>query len=122
MSKSILTRAPPRIRRLGFESLRARNIERYTVPCIGITGNPKFSRPTAALIRVALHQRLADEGPGELHGVTYLSDGADQIFAAVVSEVGGGYGRFCPLTTTAPERLSHTTWPRSTHCSPGPPQ
>jgi hypothetical protein len=55
---------------------------------LGITGHTNLAPGTAALIAAALRELLADVAP-PLVGVTCLARGADQLFAAVVLELGG---------------------------------
>jgi hypothetical protein len=67
---------------------------------IGITGHTKLTNGAAELIYTALvrHLRAALEAAGgaALVGVTCLADGADQLFARAVREVGGSYDVVLP--------------------------
>lgn len=66
------------------------------MPRIGITGHAKLPDATAALVYQALRNRLTrDEGP-DLHGVTCLADGADQLFARAVVDAGGTFEVILP--------------------------
>ncbi|MER7281514.1 hypothetical protein ABT369_44460 [Dactylosporangium sp. NPDC000244] len=58
---------------------------------IGITGHTNLTDVGAELIYRALVQHLRSRDDGELIGVTCLADGADQLFARAVREVGGVY-------------------------------
>jgi hypothetical protein len=59
------------------------------LPRIGVTGHSALSGTTAGLVADALRSTLDVHRGGELVGVTCLARGADQIFAAVVLELGG---------------------------------
>jgi hypothetical protein len=57
---------------------------------IGITGHTNLTDCTAEAIYSALVAKLSAIAP-DLIGVTCLADGADQLFARAVREVGGSY-------------------------------
>ena len=58
---------------------------------IGITGHTNLTEGTSEVVYRALVQHLrAFDGAG-IVGVTCLADGADQLFACAVQEVGGVY-------------------------------
>ena len=58
---------------------------------IGITGHTRLTHGAAEVIYPALVRHLSDCGGDEIIGVTCLADGADQLFARAVAEVGGSY-------------------------------
>jgi hypothetical protein len=58
---------------------------------IGITGHTNLTDSAEQLIYTALVQRLRTFEGTEIIGVTCLADGADQLFARAVTEVGGSY-------------------------------
>lgn len=63
---------------------------------IGITGHTNLTERAAEVIYRALVQHLrALDGAGVV-GVTCLADGADQLFARAVREVGGAYEVILP--------------------------
>jgi len=66
------------------------------MPRIGITGHVLLADGTAELISACLAHELAPYAGPELHGVTCLADGADQLFARVVLALGGTYEVIIP--------------------------
>ncbi|MEV6929913.1 hypothetical protein AB0M46_36270 [Dactylosporangium sp. NPDC051485] len=58
---------------------------------IGITGHTNLTDSTAEVIHRALVQYLRALDGEDIVGVTCLADGADQLFARAVREVGGVY-------------------------------
>ncbi|WP_433206691.1 hypothetical protein ACQP00_39985 [Dactylosporangium sp. CS-047395] len=58
---------------------------------IGITGHTNLTDSAAELIYTALLHHLRSFADPEIIGVTCLADGADQLFARAVTEVGGSY-------------------------------
>lgn len=57
------------------------------MPRIGITGHTNLTPPTELLVAAAVRSALAAQAP--LSGVTCLANGADQIFANAVLDLGG---------------------------------
>lgn len=55
---------------------------------VAISGHRGLPPHTAMLVEEAIRRRLS-EHPSELRGVSCLADGADQVFARVVIELGG---------------------------------
>ncbi|ASW55881.1 hypothetical protein [Plantactinospora sp. KBS50] len=66
------------------------------MPRIGITGHVRLANGTAELVYECLAAHLASYAGGELHGVTCLADGADQLFARAVLAHGGDYEAIIP--------------------------
>jgi hypothetical protein len=60
------------------------------LPRIGVTGYTRLSAEQAALTFDALTAVLRDYGP-DLHGITCLARGADQLFARAVLAVNGTF-------------------------------
>ncbi|MFG2043280.1 hypothetical protein [Dactylosporangium sp. NPDC048998] len=58
---------------------------------IGITGHTNLTDGAAEVIYSALVRHLRAFDGAEIVGVTCLADGADQLFARAVLEVGGSY-------------------------------
>lgn len=58
---------------------------------IGVTGHIRLTTGSADLVYAALAEALADYAPGEVHGVTCLAGGADQLFAEAVLARRGTY-------------------------------
>lgn len=56
---------------------------------IAVTGHRGLSKPVADKIEVALRTALAQYETSEMIGVSCIADGADQIFARVVLDLGG---------------------------------
>jgi hypothetical protein len=56
---------------------------------IGISGHRELPAETAKLVADALHDVLSSYQPDELVGVTLLADGADQLFAETILDLGG---------------------------------
>lgn len=59
------------------------------MPRIGITGHSNLTATTVPLVADAIRTALAPHGADDLVGVTCLAQGADQLFAAVVLDLGG---------------------------------
>jgi hypothetical protein len=55
---------------------------------IAISGHRGLSSPTAQLVDKAIRAALAEHAPG-VTGISCLADGADQIFARAVTDLGG---------------------------------
>jgi hypothetical protein len=55
---------------------------------IAISGHRGLPAPTADLIDKAIRAALADQAP-DVTGISCLADGADQIFARAVTDLGG---------------------------------
>jgi hypothetical protein len=55
---------------------------------IAISGHRSLPAPTAHLVNQALRAALADRAP-DVTGLSCLADGADQIFARAVTDLGG---------------------------------
>ncbi len=62
---------------------------------IAISGHRRLPRPTAELVDRAIRGTLAAAGPG-VTGISCLADGADQIFARAVTDLGGGLEAVIP--------------------------
>lgn len=62
----------------------------------GVTGHSKLDEPTKAKVYDALTTYFRPRPSGELHGVTCLARGADQIFAQVISDLGGTFDVVLP--------------------------
>jgi hypothetical protein len=60
-----------------------------TVPRIGITGHTNLRPASFPLVSDAMRAALATLATAELSGVTCLAQGADQVFAHVVLDLGG---------------------------------
>jgi hypothetical protein len=56
---------------------------------IGITGHSNLTPPTVSLVDGAVRTALADHASAGLSGLTCLAQGADQVFAHVVLDLGG---------------------------------
>ncbi|HMH76897.1 MAG TPA: hypothetical protein VK547_09755 [Candidatus Udaeobacter sp.] len=56
---------------------------------IGISGHRGFDAETTRLIEEALREQLRQYADAELTGVSCLADGADQLFAQAVLDLGG---------------------------------
>ncbi len=63
---------------------------------IGITGHSGLPEDTAVLVYRALREGLEPHTGDELHGITCLAHGADQIFARAVLDAGGEYEVILP--------------------------
>ena len=59
------------------------------MPRIGITGHSNLTTATVPLIADDIRRELDMYQPAELIGVTCLAQGADQVFARVVLDLGG---------------------------------
>lgn len=66
------------------------------MPRIGVTGHVLLADGTAELILQCLTRQLDRYADGQLHGVTCLADGADQLFARAVLARGGTYEAIIP--------------------------
>jgi hypothetical protein len=66
------------------------------MPRIGITGHANLPEATAELVYRALYDALAAHPSEDLHGVTCLADGADQLFARAVLDTGGTFEVILP--------------------------
>lgn len=66
------------------------------MPRIGITGHTSLSENTSHLIYRTMKQKLDAYRPTELHGITCLAEGADQLFARAIIERGGTYEAILP--------------------------
>jgi hypothetical protein len=55
---------------------------------IAISGHRGLSSPTAQLVSKAIRAALPEHAP-DLTGISCLADGADQIFARAVTDLGG---------------------------------
>jgi hypothetical protein len=55
---------------------------------IGVSGHRGLSGPTADLVDKAIRAALAEHAP-DMTGISCLADGADQIFARAVADLGG---------------------------------
>ncbi|MFB9239121.1 hypothetical protein ACFFWC_26930 [Plantactinospora siamensis] len=66
------------------------------MPRIGITGHVRLADGTAELVYDCLAGFLAPYAGTDLHGVTCLADGADQLFARAVLALGGSYEAIIP--------------------------
>lgn len=66
------------------------------MPRIGVTGHVVLASGTAELVYRCLAAELRRYAGAELHGVTCLADGADQIFARAVLSLGGTYEVIIP--------------------------
>ncbi|MDW5328155.1 hypothetical protein [Plantactinospora sp. KLBMP9567] len=63
---------------------------------IGVTGHVVLADGTAELVYARLTEELRPYAGPELHGVTCLADGADQLFARAVLASGGSYEAVIP--------------------------
>lgn len=68
----------------------------WAMPRIGVTGHVLLANGTAELVSAGLREQLDGYAGGELHGVTCLADGADQIFARVVLALNGTFEAIIP--------------------------
>ena len=64
---------------------------------IAISGHRGLPAPTASLVDQAIRAALAERTP-EVTGLSCLADGADQIFARAVTELGGTLEAVIPAT------------------------
>jgi hypothetical protein len=62
---------------------------------IAISGHRGLPAPTAAVIEKAIRVALEDAGP-DVTGISCLADGADQIFARAVTDLGGALEAIIP--------------------------
>lgn len=56
---------------------------------IAVSGHRGLPSHTATLVGEAIRRTLAEHAPDEVRGVSCLADGADQIFARAVVDLGG---------------------------------
>lgn len=63
---------------------------------IGVTGHVLLADGTAALVYRCLTEALRPHAGGDLHGVTCLANGADQIFARAVDALKGTFDVVLP--------------------------
>ncbi|GAB3810134.1 hypothetical protein [Micromonospora zhanjiangensis] len=68
------------------------------MPRIGVTGHVSLADGTADLVYACLAETLAGYPAADLHGVTCLADGADQLFARAILARGGTYEVVIPAT------------------------
>jgi len=66
------------------------------MPRIGVTGHVILASGTAELVYACLIRHLRPYAGLELHGVTCLADGADQLFARAVLATGGTFEAIIP--------------------------
>jgi hypothetical protein len=66
------------------------------MPRIGITGHTSLSDSTSNLVYHAMKRELGVYRPTELHGITCLAEGADQLFARAIADRGGTYEAILP--------------------------
>ncbi len=64
---------------------------------IAISGHRGLPGPTARLVDAAIRAALADQAP-DVTGISCLADGADQIFARAVTDLGGRLEVVIPAT------------------------
>lgn len=64
---------------------------RWAMPRIGVTGHVTLAVGTADLVYACLAEQLKLYAGPELHGVTCLADGADQLFARAILALSGTY-------------------------------
>jgi|SRR5450755_1135646 hypothetical protein len=64
---------------------------------IAISGHRSLPSPTTSLIDKAIRAALAEHAP-DLTGISCLADGADQIFARAVTDLGGKLEVIIPAT------------------------
>ena len=76
---------------------------------IAISGHRGLPPRTTELIDTAIRAALADHTPG-LTGISCLADGADQLFARAVTDLGGTLEVIIPAAQYR-ERLPKDTWP-----------
>ncbi len=72
---------------------------------IGVTGHSDLSPETAELVHRALRDALFPHAGAGLVGVTCLAEGADQIFARVVLDLGGRYEVILPAPDYREKRV-----------------
>jgi hypothetical protein len=61
------------------------------MPRIGVTGHIGLSDATTTVVSDVLKRELSHYPAGELHGITCLAAGTDQLFARAVLAVGGTF-------------------------------
>lgn len=66
------------------------------MPRIGVTGHVLLADGTAELIYQCLTDELRPYAGPDLHGVTCLADGSDQLFARAVLALGGSFEVILP--------------------------
>lgn len=62
---------------------------------IAVSGHRGLSAPTSALVEKAIRGALEEAGP-DVTGISCLADGADQIFARAVTDLGGALAAVIP--------------------------
>lgn len=65
---------------------------------IAITGHRELPKPTERLVDEAIRGELRQYLPAQLVGISSLADGADQIFAQAVLDLGGQLDVIVPAT------------------------
>ncbi|MDQ1295772.1 MAG: hypothetical protein QG608_3659 [Actinomycetota bacterium] len=74
---------------------------------IGITGHANLTENCVPVVREAIRNRLTELGRGsDLVGVSCLAVGADQIFAAVLLDLGGALEAVLPAPDYRDEKVS----------------
>ncbi|HKN99927.1 MAG TPA: hypothetical protein VJX10_22605 [Pseudonocardiaceae bacterium] len=68
------------------------------MPRIGITGHTGLSSATTTAVSDALRRELRHHRTPELHGITCLAPGTDQLFARAVLAEGGTFEVVLPAT------------------------
>lgn len=68
------------------------------MPRIGVTGHVLLADGTAELIYACLAEELRPYAGSDLHGITCLADGSDQLFARAILAAGGTYEVVIPAT------------------------
>lgn len=76
---------------------------------VAVSGHRGLPSQTARLIDQAIRAALAEHGP-QLVGLSCLADGADQIFARAIIDLGGQLEVVIPATTYR-EGLPPDAWP-----------
>lgn len=76
---------------------------------VAVSGHRGLPEPTERLVNQALRQSLAQHGP-DLVGLSCIADGADQLFAQAVLELGGRLEVVVPATKYR-EALPRECWP-----------
>jgi hypothetical protein len=76
---------------------------------VAVSGHRGLPEATERLVNQALHETLAQHGP-DLVGLSCIADGADQLFAQAVLELGGRLEVVVPATKYR-EALPPECWP-----------
>jgi hypothetical protein len=66
------------------------------MPRIGVTGHTSLGADAAAIVHRLLVDAIAGYPAAEVHGITCLAPGADQLFARVVLDAGGTFEAIIP--------------------------